>query len=105
MQIPLMREVGHVLRRTYFSKDFVSKWFSKQIKHEGLAGKAPCVFWQTSNLLNIQQHWHSQTEILEPFGEALNTQCGIAVKDRGAANGVFIYLDDVLSSGSRLAQI
>lgn len=102
VQISLMREVGHVLGQTYFSKDFVSQWFSKQIKHEGLAGKAPCAFWQTSNLLNIQQHGHSQTEILELFGEALKTQCGIAVKDCGAADGVFIYLDDVLFSGSRV---
>lgn len=102
VQIPLLREIGHALRQTYFSKDFVSKWFSNQIKHEGLAGKLPCDFWKTSNLLSIQQHGRSQAEILELFGQSLEEQCGISIEDCGAADGAFVYLDDVLFSGGRV---
>lgn len=102
VQVSMLRELDHILRKTYFSKGFVSRFFADQIMQRQLAGKDPCAFWRAAHLLNIQQHGNSQSEILALFGEALRQQCGLAVEDCGAPGGCFIYLDDVLFSGSRI---
>ncbi len=101
-QAPLLREIDHVFKKTYFSKADVTRFFAHQIKHEKLAGDEPCDFWRAANLLDIQQHGHSQTEIRELFGEALKEQCNLEIDDCGSAGGAFIYLDDVLFSGGRI---
>ena len=102
VQLPLLRELDHVLKKTYFSREFVSGFFSHQIKNENLAGADPCDFWRRANLLDIQQHGRSQTDILGLFSEALTEQCEIKAEECGADGGVFVYLDDVLFSGGRI---
>lgn len=102
VQLPMLREMDHVLKQTYFSRLAVSKFFAHQIAHKTLAGDKPCEFWRAAHLLDIQQHGHSQTEIRELFGEALKGKCGFSIDDCGGAGGAFIYLDDVLFSGSRI---
>lgn len=102
VQIALLREVDHVFKQTYFSSEFVSNWFADKIKRKELAGANPCEFWKASYLLNIQQRGHSQEEILALFGEHLAAQCGITVDQCGAAGGAYIYLDDMLFSGTRI---
>ena len=101
-QVPLLREIDHVLKKTYFSEADVTAFFARQIKHKQLAGDSPCDFWRSAHFLDIQRDGHSQTEIRELFGEALNSQCGFATEDCGSAGGAFIYLDDVLFSGGRI---
>lgn len=102
VQLPMLREMEHVLKRTYFTKSTVSKFFANQIAHKKIAGDNPCDFWRTAYFLDIQQHGHSQTEIRENFGEALKERCVFTIDDCGAAGGAFIYLDDVLFSGARI---
>lgn len=102
VQLPLLRELDHILRRTYFSKEFVAKFFARQIKHEKLAGANPCDYWRTANLLDIQQDGGSQADIRALFGEALTAQCGIKAEECGADGGAFVYLDDVMFSGGRI---
>lgn len=102
VQEPLLAELNHVLVNTYFSKKFVTDFFAHQIQHDKLAGANHCQFWQTANFLNIQQHGHSQREILALFGESLTANCGIALDDCGSEGGPFIYLDDVVFSGGRI---
>jgi hypothetical protein len=102
VQAPLLRELGHVLKATYFPKKRVSDFFARQIAHEKLAGASPCEFWRSAHFLNIQQNGHSQAEILELFGEALHAQCAVAIKDCGSPGGSYVYLDDVLFSGGRI---
>ncbi len=102
VQLPLLRELDHVLKRTYFSREVVSKYFASQVKHDKLAGISPCDFWRTAHFLDIQKQGNSQTEILNIFGETLKDQCNIAIGDCGSDGGAFIYLDDALFSGSRI---
>ena len=52
--------------------------------------------------MDIQQSGNSQKEILDSFGNILNTRYGITVKDCGSPGGNFIYLDDVMFSGNRV---
>lgn len=101
LQVPLLREIDHVFKQTYFSKSDVSRFFAKQIAHKTLAGVEPCEFWRSAHMFDIQQNGNSQTEIRELFGEALKKQCGLEIDECGSAGGAFIYLDDVLFSGGR----
>jgi len=102
IQIPLLTEVEHVFQYTYFSKKDVEEYFADLNNNEQIAGKNPGLFWEKANLLNIQQHGHSQSEILTLFGKCLKTQCGISLEDCGSQDGAFIYFDDVLFSGTRI---
>lgn len=102
VRVSLLRELDHVLKKTYFSKSNVGEFFSHQINHKKLAGVAPCDFWRAAHLLDIQHHGKSQSDIRELFCEALREQCGLEVENRGSVGGAFIYLDDVLFSGGRI---
>jgi hypothetical protein len=101
-QVPLLREFDHVLKHTYFSREFLRQFFADQIKNDELTGKAPCSFWQSAHILDIQQHGHSQSEIRELFGKALKRECGLEIENCGSTAGAFVYLDDVLFSGARI---
>jgi len=103
VQIPLMRELLHMLGETYFSKQFVEKFLSDLIRHDELAGTNPCEFWRKTYIVNIQKHGQSQRDIRELFGVALAKACSIrSPDDCGTPGGTFIYLDDVLFSGIRI---
>lgn len=101
-RLPLLRELDHVLKSTYFSRAKVINFFSRQIEHEKLAGSDPCDFWKAAHLLDIQKQGHSQHEIRALFLDALRSKCGKGVTGNGDDGGAFIYLDDVLFSGSRI---
>lgn len=102
VQLPLLRELDHVLKLTYFSRDKVNQFFASQITLNGLAGAEPCKYWCKAHFLDIQKHGHSQKEILQLFGEALKAQCGLDITKCGAEDGDYIYLDDVLFTGDRI---
>lgn len=102
VQIPLLVEVEHVFKKTYFGKKFVTDFFANQITNVRVAGDSPVEFWKAANLLNIQQNGNSQREIVELFGESLKAHLGISISDCGSPNGTFVYLDDALFSGRRI---
>lgn len=102
VQVPLLRELDYVFKQTYFARATVSQFFGGQIAHTMLAGDEPCDYWRKAHFLDIQQHGHSQAEILQLFGESLKAQCGLDIEQCGADGGDFIYLDDVLFTGGRI---
>lgn len=102
VQIPLLHELDPVLKKTYFSKSYVIRFFENLIENEKLVGDKPHDFWQNATILNIQQRGHSQTEIRELFGEALKRKYGLNIDECGSRDGVFIYLDDALFTGTRI---
>ncbi len=102
VQIPLLKEIDHVFKQTYFDKDLVSDIFNNRVKNEKITGEEPRAFWRSANFLRIQQGGHSQEELLILFGESLKKQLGVEIDNCGKKGGPFIYLDDVLFSGSRI---
>lgn len=103
VQVPLLREFAHMLGATYLSKETMAEFYRRQIRHKEIAGTDPCGFWREAHLLDIQQNGHSQSDIRGLFGEALKKECGVkSLEDCGTADDVFVYLDDVLFSGSRI---
>jgi hypothetical protein len=102
VQVPLLREVDHVFKETYLTRDWVSGFLGKLTKSKKLAGVDPCAFWRQSHFLQIQKNGHSQQEMLELFGQSLNEQCGITINDCGQAANDYVYIDDVIFSGNRV---
>ena len=102
VQVPLLHELDHVFKKTYFSKSYVSGFFENLIENEKLVGDKPRDFWQNATILDIQQRGHSQTEIRELFGQALKRKYGLSIDECGSRGGVFIYLDDALFTGARI---
>ena len=102
VRLPMLREMNHVLQRTYFSQSRVRNFFANVVDNRKLAGEKPREFWRAAHLLDIQKDGNSQTEIRELFSEELKQKYGL-VADAGEKNSrVFVYLDDVLFSGGRI---
>ena len=102
VQLPMLREMDHVLTRTYFSLARVTEYLRALIQTEALVGDDPCLFWRGVNFLNIQQGGNSQTEMLGLFDELLKEHCGFGIDDCGDGNSVYLYLDDGLFTGNRV---
>ena len=102
VQLPMLRELDHVLRSTYFSRSRVQDFFTRVMDSRQLAGKDPRAFWRNAHLLDIQQDGRSQTEIRLIFLKALERKYDTVAGTADAKNGVFVYLDDVLFTGGRI---
>jgi hypothetical protein len=102
VQLPILREVDHVLKNTYFSKEAVSKFIRGAIRTAKLTGPNPKDFWRSANFLDIQGGGDSQTDMLALFSELLREELGIGIEDCGQGNDVFIYLDDGIFTGNRV---
>jgi len=101
-QLPILAEVDHVLKCTYFSQREVECFIAHLIINKELAGTDPCAYWRSVNFLDIQKNGHSQRDMLSIFGKILKEKCGIAIGDCGSKCGEYIFLDDAIFSGSRV---
>lgn len=102
VQLPLLRELDHVLKQTYFSNKRVIDFLEGLVTTNKLTGSDPCNFWKRANFLNIQQNGDSQRELLTIFDGVLEAKYGFKTAKCGATGGDFIYLDDAIFSGSRV---
>ena len=91
-----------MFKETYLQRELVSGFLSHLVTNEKLAGADPCAFWRKANFLQIQINGHSQEEMLVLFDENLREHCCFGTDGCGDAKGDFIYLDDVMFSGSRV---
>ena len=103
-RIPILREMSHVLARTYFSRAKFVEFLSGLFAAKNLVGDDPCAFWRSANFLNIQGGGHSQREMLALFNVILKKRCGFGIDDCGQGGNVFIYLDDAMFTGNRIKQ-
>ncbi|MFD0738513.1 hypothetical protein ACFQZQ_04330 [Lysobacter koreensis] len=102
-QLPFLREFDHVIRHSFIEKSDVITFFDGLLTFEGLVGSNPAAYWSASNFLHIQQDGQSQKHMISVLGECLKSKFNLDIRKCGSANGDFIYLDDVLFSGSRIA--
>jgi len=103
-QLPILSELDHVLKCTYFSRRNVESFLTGLVTNEKLAGADPCAYWRKANFLDIQMHGHSQKEMLSTFSDILEDVCGITVDECGSEDGDFIFLDDAIFSGTGVSQ-
>ena len=101
-QLAIMREMNHVLKRTYFSRQKVIIFLRKILATKDLVGDDPCKFWEGVHLLDIQKGGESQKEMRAVFDTLLENELNIRsiVDDRNAST--FIYIDDGIYTGNRV---
>ena len=102
VQLPMLHEMDHVLKRTYFSRKGVKAFLIKLAKTEELTGKDPCAFWRGVHFLDIQGAGNSQTEMLALFDTILQKKCDFGINECGRENAVYMYLDDGIFTGNRI---
>ena len=102
VQLPILQEMDHVLKKTYFSRERTKRFLRGLFETKKLVGDDPCAFWKSVKFLDIQGGGASQTEMLALFSEILEKGCGFQVDDCGAEADTFVYLDDGVFTGNRV---
>lgn len=102
VQIPILREMDHVLKQTYITRKETRKFLAVLLKAKKLVGNDPCVFWKNVKFLDIQGGGASQKEMLALFSKVLDKKCGFDISDCGNDPHAFVYLDDASFSGNRI---
>ena len=102
MQLPILREMDHVLKRTYFSLEKVTYFLKSVLRSEKLVGLDPGTFWKSIRFLDIQGGGNSQREMLAILGQLLRKTCEVDINQCGKTPEAFVYLDDAIFTGNRV---
>jgi hypothetical protein len=102
VQLQILREMDHALKRTYFSRKGTREFLAGLFKTEKLVGGDPCAFWKGVKFLDIQGGGASQKEMLALFSKVLAKECGFEVAVCGSEPQAFVYLDDAIFTGNRV---
>jgi len=102
VQLPILREMDHVLKKTYFSFKKVTQFLNIVLNSPKLTGADPSKFWNSVRFLNIQGGGNSQHDILAIFDKLLNDSYGININQYEGQPESFIYLDDAIFTGNRV---
>lgn len=102
VQKPILNELDHVLKHTYFSKENVNNFLKVLVNSKKIAGTDPCSFWEDVEFLRIQGGGNSQREMLAMFDGILENECGLLTEECGENPAAFLYLDDAIFTGNRI---
>src|SRR5438876_7582585 len=102
VQDVLLKEMHHVLQKSYFSKKKVRGFLKRLAANEKITNGNPKKFWKRATILNIQRAGSSQKEMLETFDPILKEEHGYGVTDCAAESETAIYIDDVIFSGGHV---
>lgn len=97
-QLPLLRELNHVLCRTYLRKSDISNFFKDNLITPNICSD---IFLKTS-LLDIQGGGNSQRDCIEMFNADLHIATANKVAINSSSAEHYLYLDDVIFSGQRM---
>jgi len=101
VQVPILRELAHVLGKTYFSKQKITTLISAIVSSEKF-GIDNSEFWRNANFICFQQRGESQKYMLKFFDADIYKKFGFHIKSCGSQGGPFVYMDDVIFSGRRV---
>ena len=102
VQLPILNEMDHVLTQTYVPKKSVQEFLPAVAVNEKLTGGDPRAYWRSVELLDIQGAGDSQGDLLEMFGDAIDTEFGLSLDECSGSSGTFVYLDDGVYTGNRV---
>ncbi len=102
MQLDMLYEMDHILRKTYVSRARVVKFLSNAVAAPQLVGNNPFAFWKSVNFLRLQQQGNSQADLLEVLDTVLRDCFGFTTGSCGSGGGPYFYLDDCLFTGNRI---
>lgn len=101
-QLAILEEMSPLMTKCFLTKDWMSTKLQDLAYSSKVAGANPAGYWPKVNFLNVQHKGNSQTEMLRLFGEKLQAIYGIDVKNCGSVDGDYMYLDDIMCTGSRV---
>jgi hypothetical protein len=102
IQDEILKEMDHVLKKTYVSRPRVDHFLKELSKLETLTGSSPKQFWKDTQLLDIQQAGSSQHELLDIFDKILQREFKIGIHDCSSSAARAMYLDDAVFSGGHV---
>ena len=102
VQMPLLKELDHVLRKTYLTRAHVEAYLRQVVAAPRLLGVDAAAYWRRRNFLRIQQNGNSQVEMLKLLAPILKADLGLDIGSCGHSEGDDVYLDDILFSGQRV---
>lgn len=100
LQNDILRELLHLLQRTYFNRRYVRNSMSELVMDESLVGREPITFWRNTRVLNIQTGGRSQGDLVGILQKTLLETMSITMS--GVGDGLpkqYLYLDDLLCTG------
>jgi len=101
-QIPFLREFAHVIDKSFVGHAEIVEFLTGLVTNVKLAGTSPVEYWSKVNFLRVQQNGVSQREMLKLFAECLRQQLGLDMSKCGDPSGDYVYLDDIVFTGSRV---
>ena len=103
VQVPMLRELDHILKRTYCSKDKALSLLRTLVhRPPNRSTQSVFSFWQRAQILNVQQNGESQSVMRSLFGGVLHFECGLDIDQVTPDGQTFVYLDDALFTGNRI---
>ena len=104
VQLPMLRELDHVLKQTYFSRANTRVFLASLFQTKNRVGEDACAFWKGVKFLDIQGGGASQRDMLALFSDVLEKECGFGTGSCGATPQAFVYLDDAIFTGNRVGR-
>ena len=97
----VLSEMNTVLSNSYLSRDLAVRFLDGLLANEKLTGGDPKAFWENTSVLKIQQNGNSQAEMVALFDGLSNSKFGPL--DKSKSPNSYIYIDDVIFTGNRVA--
>lgn len=101
--LTFLREFSLLIKNSFILESTMNSFLGSLIDNQSLTGGDPVKFWTKSNFLDIQKKGQSQKEMLKLFSKNLQERYQINLSECGSALGDFIYLDDIIFTGNRVA--
>lgn len=101
-QLPILTEMAPLMEHCFLKEDWIRAQMQRLARSVKIAGENPSTYWRTVNFLSVQQNGNSQQDMLRIFGEELNAIYGIDVNSCGVPGGDYMYLDDIMCTGTRV---
>lgn len=102
VRLPMLREMDHVLARTYINGTRMANFIQGLVRDEALVGTKPKRFWRATRFLELQTSGTSQQHSLSLMDEALKAELGLGVDECGESPARYVYLDDGIFTGNRI---
>ena len=99
-QDPILEEVDHILKRTYFSEKRIRQFLDGLAQNEKLVGDSPREFWERVDPLRIQVRGTSQGDMTTKLSQVVHERYGVHLGSGATPPKTYIYLDDVLFTGN-----
>lgn len=78
-QGPILEEMDHILKRTYFSEKRIRQFLDGLAHNEKLAGNSPREFWERVSPLRIQVRGTSQGDMTTKLSQVVHERYGVHI--------------------------